>query len=97
MDKLKPCPFCGSKDVKATIKRIECRNCLATYFGMPDNDLDTMREGWNTRHQDEQNRRLREALKNIAFGEFDQIDTAYEIRAYAVRALSEEPKENMNA
>ena len=60
MDKLKPCPFCGSDDVKhykvlcyrppCRQWGIECNNCKATYNKYFDTEIESI-NAWNRREE----------------------------------------------
>lgn len=47
MSKLKPCPFCGSDDLKYTSYYVECNNCKA--LGPDKTDVTTAEMHWNSR------------------------------------------------
>ena len=53
MNELKPCPFCGSKDVEVNINGldsyIECGNCLAVFRQREACNADETIEAWNKR------------------------------------------------
>lgn len=57
---LKPCPFCGSRDVNldnCTV-RVRCKNCYASsplisrYLQYTNNEREAARMAWNTRKGD---------------------------------------------
>ncbi len=52
MEKLKPCPLCGSRKIIAT-DRVDCLNCNLVLFGQADNDIETIVKAWNKRRDNE--------------------------------------------
>ena len=64
MDNVKPCPFCGSYNIKVDkcTARVRCKDCFATsgliskYLSKTDKKEDAALMAWNTRVYEENNR-----------------------------------------
>lgn len=81
---MKPCPFCGSSDVKNRQTRVECQRCLTDgpWRGLDgkddelitstDKELEDARERWNTRITDRWNTRADEDSMEKRLAEREQ-------------------------
>lgn len=47
---LKPCPFCGSKNIlKGAWDELFCANCETSVYLLKDDKYDSLKQKWNTR------------------------------------------------